>query len=56
MQRLTLQTNELIMGSGTGHQTGWTGLVAVADKLFGSAAPKRFLQAGPTFRKIIKNR
>ncbi len=42
-------------GLGASHQTGWTGLVAVAYALFGSFTPERFLQAGTTFKRVIKN-
>jgi hypothetical protein len=28
------------------HQTGWTGLVAVLIKLFGSLAPQAYLEQG----------
>lgn len=41
-------------GLGANHQTGWTGLVAVAYKLFGSHTPERFLWTGPRLRKAIK--
>jgi hypothetical protein len=39
-------------GLGANHQTGWTGLVSVAYKLFGSLAPERYLQSGPLMRLI----
>ncbi len=39
-------------GLGANHQTGWTGLVSVAYKLFGSLAPERHLQPGPLMRLI----
>jgi len=39
-------------GLGASHQTGWTGLVAVAYKLFGRNAPERFLRPGPVMRLI----
>ncbi len=41
-------------GLGANHQTGWTGLVAVAYKLFGSYSPELFLQSGLTFTKILE--
>ena len=41
-------------GLGASHQTGWTGLVAVAYKLFGDFTPERFLLAGPNLRRVIK--
>jgi len=41
-------------GLGASHQTGWTGLVAVLYKLFGSYSPERFLQTGVTFKSMIK--
>jgi hypothetical protein len=39
-------------GLGASHQTGWTGLVAVAYKLFGKLAPERFLRPGPVLRLV----
>jgi len=39
-------------GLGASHQTGWTGLVAVAYKLFGSMAPERYLRPGPVLRLV----
>jgi hypothetical protein len=39
-------------GLGASHQTGWTGLVAVAYKLFGRNAPERYLRPGPLMRLI----
>ena len=39
-------------GLGANHQTGWSGLVSVAYKLFGSLAPERYLQPGPLMRLI----
>jgi hypothetical protein len=39
-------------GLGASHQTGWTGLVAVAYKLFGQLNAERFLQSGLA-RKLI---
>jgi hypothetical protein len=41
-------------GLGANHQTGWTGLVAVAYKLFGSLAPERYLRSGPVMRLVEK--
>jgi hypothetical protein len=37
-------------GLGASHQTGWTGLVAVAYNLFGQLSPERYLQPGPALR------
>jgi hypothetical protein len=39
-------------GLGASHQTGWTGLVAVAYKLFGRKAPEQFLRPGPLMRLV----
>jgi hypothetical protein len=39
-------------GLGASHQTGWTGLVAVAYKIFGRNAPERYLRPGPLMRLI----
>ncbi len=39
-------------GLGASHQTGWTGLVAVAYKLFGQNAPQRYLRPGPLMRLV----
>ncbi len=39
-------------GLGASHQTGWTGLVAVAYKLFGSLSPERYLRSGPVLRLV----
>jgi hypothetical protein len=41
-------------GLGASHQTGWTGLVSVLYKIFGSYTPEQFLQPGLTFKGIIK--
>jgi hypothetical protein len=41
-------------GLGASHQTGWTGLVAVLYKLFASYSPERFLQAGATFKGLVR--
>jgi hypothetical protein len=43
-------------GLGASHQTGWTGLVAVLYKLFGSYSPERFLEGGVTFKGVIKEK
>jgi hypothetical protein len=42
-------------GLGANHQTGWTGLVVVAYKLFGQLDPERFLQSGLA-RKITDDK
>ena len=39
-------------GLGASHQTGWTGLVAVAYKLFGRMSPERYLKSGPVLRLV----
>ena len=39
-------------GLGASHQTGWTGLVAVAYKLFAGHSPERFLRPGPLMRLL----
>jgi hypothetical protein len=39
-------------GLGASHQTGWTGLVAVAYKLFGSLSPERYLRSSPVLRLV----
>ena len=39
-------------GLGASHQTGWTGLVAVAYKLFAGHTPERFLRPGPLMRLL----
>jgi hypothetical protein len=39
-------------GLGASHQTGWTGLVAVAYKLFGRNAPEIYLRPGPVLRLV----
>jgi hypothetical protein len=39
-------------GLGASHQTSWTGLVAVAYKLFGHMRPERFLRPGPVLRLV----
>ncbi len=41
-------------GLGASHQTGWTGLVAVLYKLFASYSPERFMQAGSSFKGVVK--
>jgi len=41
-------------GLGASHQTGWTGLVAVAYALFSHYTPKRFLEAGPQLKRVIE--
>ncbi len=42
-------------GLGASHQTGWTGLVAVAYKLFGKQAPDRFHRPGPVINLVKDN-
>jgi hypothetical protein len=39
-------------GLGANHQTGWTGLVAVAYKLFGDRSPERYLRSNPVLRLV----
>jgi hypothetical protein len=39
-------------GLGASHQTGWTGLVAVAYKLFGKVSPEGYLRPGPVMRLV----
>ena len=39
-------------GLGANHQTGWTGLVAVAYKLFGDRSPERYLRSNPVVRLV----
>jgi len=41
-------------GLGASHQTGWTGLVAVLYKLFAAYSPERFMQAGSSFKGVVK--
>lgn len=40
-------------GLGASHQTGWTGLVAVLYKLFGSNDPDPYLQTRQSLKKVI---
>ncbi|UCD99435.1 MAG: glucosidase [Chloroflexota bacterium] len=42
-------------GLGASHQTGWTGVVAVAYKLFGNVPAERYLRAGPVLRLVKDN-
>jgi hypothetical protein len=40
-------------GLGASHQTGWTGLVALLYKVFGSYSPEQFLQADVSFKSVV---
>ena len=40
-------------GLGASHQTGWTGLVALLYKVFGSYTPEQFLQTDVSFKCVL---
>jgi hypothetical protein len=42
-------------GLGASHQTGWTGLVAVLYKIFGSYTPEIFLQSSLSYLHVVED-